>query len=142
MQTILVVVHLFLAIGLIGLVLMQHGKGADAGAAFGSGASGTVFGASGAANFLSRSTALLAMLFFITSLALAWSAMQTSEPAGLMDAAPVAASPPAKSKAEEVPIIPGQQTSANAVTAPVPEIPVTTPTTSESQIKEIPKVAE
>ena len=64
MQTILVVAHLFLAIGLIGLVLMQHGKGADAGAAFGSGASGTVFGAKGAANFLSRSTAVLAALFF------------------------------------------------------------------------------
>mgnify|MGYP003572980289 CR=1 FL=1 len=71
MQTILTILHLFLALGLIGMVLMQHGKGADAGAAFGSGASGTVFGAQGAANFLSRSTAVLATLFFVTSLALA-----------------------------------------------------------------------
>lgn len=75
MQTILTVVHLFLAIGLVGLVLMQHGKGADAGAAFGSGASGTVFGARGAANFLSRTTAILAILFFVTSVALGWFAM-------------------------------------------------------------------
>ena len=63
MQTILVVFHLFLALGLIGLVLMQHGKGCGCGCGFGSGASGTVFGASGAANFLSRATALLATLF-------------------------------------------------------------------------------
>ncbi|WP_039960014.1 preprotein translocase subunit SecG [Candidatus Endoriftia persephone] len=86
MQTILVVFHLFLAIGLIGLVLMQHGKGADAGAAFGSGASATVFGAQGSASFLSRATALLAALFFITSIALAVFASQKREPEGLMDA--------------------------------------------------------
>ncbi len=85
METILTVVHLFLAIGLVGLVLMQHGKGADAGAAFGSGASATVFGAQGSANFLSRATAVLATLFFITSLWLAYYAMQTTEQAGLMD---------------------------------------------------------
>jgi len=85
METILTVVHLFLAIGLVGLVLIQHGKGADAGAAFGSGASATVFGAQGSANFLSRATAVLATLFFITSLWLAYYAMQTTEQAGLMD---------------------------------------------------------
>lgn len=85
MQTILVIFHLFLALGLVGLVLMQHGKGADAGAAFGAGASGTVFGATGAANFLSRATAALATLFFITSMALAWFAMQVTEQKGLMD---------------------------------------------------------
>ncbi|MDF1529095.1 MAG: preprotein translocase subunit SecG, partial [Sedimenticola sp.] len=79
MHTVLVVVHLFLAVGVIGLVLMQHGKGADAGAAFGSGSSGTVFGAAGSANFLSRATAVLATLFFITSLAMAWYSMQSVE---------------------------------------------------------------
>ena len=72
MHTVLVVVQVVIAIGLIGLVLIQHGKGADAGAAFGSGASGTVFGARGAANFLSRATAWLAAAFFIASLALAY----------------------------------------------------------------------
>lgn len=84
MQTLLTVIHLFLAIGLIALVLMQHGKGADAGAAFGSGASGTVFGASGAGNFLSRSTAILATLFFITSIALGYFSMQKDTGADLM----------------------------------------------------------
>lgn len=76
METVLVVIHLLLAIGLVGLVLIQHGKGADMGAAFGSGASATVFGSAGAGNFLSRTTAVMAALFFLTSLALAWFAMQ------------------------------------------------------------------
>lgn len=87
MQTILTVVHLFLAIGLVGLVLIQHGKGADAGAAFGSGASATVFGAQGSASFLSRTTAVLAVLFFITSLALAYYASQVGHGKSLMEAA-------------------------------------------------------
>ena len=75
LQTVLTVVHLLLALGLIGLVLLQHGKGADAGAAFGSGASATVFGSRGSANFLSRTTGVLAAAFFATSLALAYFAM-------------------------------------------------------------------
>ena len=70
--TIVLLIHVFLAIGLIGLILLQHGKGADAGAAFGSGASATVFGAQGSASFLSRATKWLAIMFFITSGALAW----------------------------------------------------------------------
>jgi preprotein translocase subunit SecG len=65
-------VHVLAGLGVIGLVLMQHGKGADMGAAFGSGASGSLFGASGSANFLSRTTAVLATVFFITSLSLAY----------------------------------------------------------------------
>lgn len=69
---ILLIVQIIVALGVIGLVLVQHGKGADAGAAFGGGASGTVFGSRGAANFLSRSTAVLALVFFINSMALAW----------------------------------------------------------------------
>ena len=70
MHTLLLVVQIVLAIALIVLVLLQHGKGADAGAAFGSGASATVFGARGAGNFLSRTTAILATLFFANSLLL------------------------------------------------------------------------
>ncbi len=85
MQLILTVLHLVLAIGLISLVLLQHGKGADAGAAFGSGASSTVFGAQGSGSFLSRSTAIIAILFFVTSIALAYFAARVSEPGGLMD---------------------------------------------------------
>ncbi len=72
LNTLTMIVHLFLAVGIIGLVLLQRGKGADAGAGFGSGASGTVFGARGSASFLSRTTAIFATLFFITSLTLAY----------------------------------------------------------------------
>ncbi|QHS09550.1 preprotein translocase subunit SecG [Sinimarinibacterium sp. NLF-5-8] len=72
MHTALVIIQLLISIALLGLILLQHGKGADAGAAFGSGASGTVFGARGSANFMSRATAWLAGGFFITSLALAY----------------------------------------------------------------------
>ena len=81
----LIIVHVLLAIGIIGLVLLQQGKGADAGAAFGSGASGTVFGAQGSATFLTRATAVLASLFFATSLGLAivGDSRQSSE--GFMD---------------------------------------------------------
>ncbi|MEW7978141.1 MAG: preprotein translocase subunit SecG [Candidatus Sedimenticola endophacoides] len=100
MQTVLIVVHLFLSLGLIGLVLIQHGKGADAGAAFGSGASGTVFGAAGSANFLSRATALLASLFFVTSLTLAWFAMQSVERPGVMGGAEVQQSLPPQPDSE------------------------------------------
>lgn len=74
MDIVLHVVHVLAALGLIGLVLIQHGKGADAGASFGSGGSQTVFGSAGSANFLTRSTATLAAVFFVTSLALAWMA--------------------------------------------------------------------
>lgn len=77
--SILLVTELLLSIGLIVLILIQHGKGADAGAAFGSGASGTVFGAKGAGNFLSRTTAVLATLFFINCLALAFVVSQSNQ---------------------------------------------------------------
>ncbi|MEW8041347.1 MAG: preprotein translocase subunit SecG [Candidatus Thiodiazotropha endolucinida] len=86
MQTILTVFHIFLAVGLVGLILIQHGKGADMGAAFGSGASGTVFGAKGSASFLTRTTALLATLFFITSMVMAYFASQRNEQVGVMEA--------------------------------------------------------
>ncbi len=85
MQTILVVFHLFLAIGLIGLILIQHGKGADMGAAFGSGASGTVFGSKGSASFLTRLTAGLATLFFLTSMAMAYFATQRDDGSVVLD---------------------------------------------------------
>jgi len=71
MYQVIIVIHVLLGLGIIGLILMQQGKGADAGAAFGSGSAGSVFGAQGAASFLSRATAILATLFFITSLGLA-----------------------------------------------------------------------
>ncbi len=85
MYTVLLVVHVLVALGLVGLVLLQHGKGADAGAAFGSGSSSTVFGARGSASFLTRITAVLATAFFITSLSLAYLTTRGSEVGGKAD---------------------------------------------------------
>lgn len=79
MLTIITTFHILAALAIIALVLLQQGKGADAGAAFGAGGSGTVFGARGAASFLTRTTAALAVVFFLTSLGLAWLASQQVE---------------------------------------------------------------
>ncbi len=92
-HTIILVIHVLIAALIVGLVLMQRGKGADAGAAFGAGASGTVFGARGSANFLSRSTAVLASFFFATSLGLAYLGSQRQVPPSLLDAVPSATAP-------------------------------------------------
>ena len=72
MQTLILVLHILAAVGIVVLVLLQHGKGADMGAAFGSGSAGSLFGSAGAANFLSRTTAILAAVFFATSLGLTY----------------------------------------------------------------------
>lgn len=85
MYTALVIVQVLISIGLVTLILLQHGKGADAGAAFGAGASGTVFGARGSSNFLSRATAWLATGFFIVSLALAYLVQATSPDSSIID---------------------------------------------------------
>ena len=79
MEQAILIVHIFLTVGIVAFVLMQQGKGADAGASFGSGSSQTVFGSRGSANFLSQTTAILATAFFITSLGLAWYAKRQSE---------------------------------------------------------------
>lgn len=86
MYQVIIVVHVLLGLSVIGLVLMQQGKGADAGAAFGSGSSGSVFGAQGSASFLSRTTAVFATLFFATSLGLAVLVGYQGEQVDLMDA--------------------------------------------------------
>ena len=84
-----IIVHVLIAAVIIGLVLLQHGKGADMGSGFGGGASGSLFGATGSANFLSRTTAVLAAIFFATSLALAYLATQKPREAGsVVDRAP------------------------------------------------------
>jgi preprotein translocase subunit SecG len=79
-NSILLVVQVLLSISLIVLILMQHGKGADAGAAFGSGASATVFGARGSGNFMTRATTILAVLFFVVCLSLAYLSANRSSP--------------------------------------------------------------
>jgi len=95
--TLILIVHVITALGIIGLVLLQHGKGADVGAAFGSGASGSLFGATGSANFLSRTTAILAGVFFLSSLGLAYVANLRPQTVGsVMDTGtPVTAPAPA-----------------------------------------------
>ena len=85
-------VQMLAALGMIGLILIQHGKGADMGAAFGSGASGSLFGSSGSANFLSRTTGALAAVFFVTSLGLSYLAgAKAPASKSVMEGAPVSA---------------------------------------------------
>lgn len=92
LQTATIVFHVLIAAAIVGLVLLQRGKGADAGAGFGAGASGTVFGARGSASFLSRMTATLAALFIVTSLTLAYmSGRKPEEPTSVIDRVPAAA---------------------------------------------------
>jgi preprotein translocase subunit SecG len=125
MQTLVLVLHILAALGIVVLVLLQHGKGADMGAAFGSGSAGSLFGSAGAANFLSRTTAVLAAVFFLTSLGLTYfsapsrssgvieqmeipgtphKAAPAQQPAAPAPSAPAPAAPPAESgKSAEIP---------------------------------------
>jgi preprotein translocase subunit SecG len=105
LKTLIIVVQLLSALGVIGLVLLQHGKGADMGAAFGSGASGSLFGATGSANFLSRTTAVLAAVFFVTTLTLTYlGSYKPQTSAGVLGgAAPVPTSAPAAASAASAP---------------------------------------
>ena len=112
---VLVVVYVLVALAIIGLVLLQHGKGADMGSGFGGGTSGSLFGATGSANFLSRTTAVLATVFFALSLALAYIATHRGERSvggGVMDAvkqqqkAPVPEQKPAAQPGGESPPAP------------------------------------
>ncbi|MFP5344941.1 MAG: preprotein translocase subunit SecG [Gammaproteobacteria bacterium] len=101
MTTILLILDVVVALTLIALILLQHGKGADVGAAFGSGASQTVFGSQGSANFLTRTTAVLATLFFVISLTLAANSGKARQAPSVTDSAPAVTEP-----ASELPAIP------------------------------------
>lgn len=108
MFALVLTVHVVIGLAIIGLVLLQHGKGADMGAAFGSGASGSLFGATGSANFLSRTTGGLATVFFITSLTLTY--MATNKPAAptsVMEGVKPAVAP-VKGDAPAAPVLPPQ----------------------------------
>jgi preprotein translocase subunit SecG len=93
METLVLVIHVLAALGICGLVLLQHGKGADVGAAFGGGASGSLFGSTGAANFLSRATAAMAAVFFLTSMGLTYFSTRKPENKGVMATQPAPAKP-------------------------------------------------
>lgn len=124
MFTFIVVVQVLSALAIIGLVLLQHGKGADMGAAFGSGASGSLFGATGSSNFLSKSTAIAAAIFFAATLALAFVGNKRAPVSGgVMEALPAAPS-------STTPAVP-----APAANAPAPA----TPAGTAGQANQIPK---
>ncbi|MCQ4348171.1 preprotein translocase subunit SecG [Pseudomonas stutzeri] len=116
LETVVIVVHLLVALGLVGLVLLQQGKGADAGASFGAGASATVFGSQGSATFLSRFTAILAAVFFVTSLGLAFFAKDKADMlsrGGLPD--PAVLEVPSKPVADDVPVLDVQKPASSDV---------------------------
>jgi preprotein translocase subunit SecG len=122
----LVVLQVLAALAMIGLILVQHGKGADMGAAFGSGASGSLFGASGSANFLSRSTAVLAAVFFVATLSLAYfsNGQRASRPSGSVLDQPAAVAPAASAASNAVAAIPAStKASATAAKASAPQPP-------------------
>jgi preprotein translocase subunit SecG len=119
MDVLILVVHVIAALGIIGLVLLQHGKGADMGAAFGSGSSGSVFGSAGSANFMSRTTAILAVIFFISSIGLTVVGSKKAADKGLMTKE-VPTQPADSAQSQSLPA----QIPASPLTAPAPVVPV------------------
>lgn len=139
MKEIFYVAHVLISVGVVGLVLLQHGKGADAGAAFGAGASSTVFGSQGSSNFLSRSTAILATLFFFSSMFLAYLSSQAAKgPESVMQES-VTTQIPVEAPQDLPPIVPPAQESASDLPPAAPtseqpasDLPSVTPTSNES----------
>lgn len=121
LEALIVILHVATAGAVVVLVLLQQGKGADMGAAFGSGSAGSLFGASGSANFLSRSTAILATLFFATSLGLTYIATHGTERAGIM----IGPSKPAPAPAGQIPVptVPAPSGPVPVPSAPVDAVP-------------------
>ena len=120
LSSVILAVQMLAALAMIGLILMQHGKGADMGASFGGGSSGSLFGASGSANFLSRTTAALATVFFVTTLALAYlSNVRPASSGSVLEGAPITAPAPAQSSS--VPAAPAADTAVPAPAAPTAE---------------------
>ena len=135
MQTALLVVHILITLALIGLILIQRGKGADIGAAFGSGASNTVFGSQGSASFLTRTTAILATLFFITSLSLAYFTTQKVDKQSVTETtAPAVTVNPD----EQMPAT-TESTTSSDVPADVPDVPVSG--ADDKGVKSVPQPA-
>ncbi len=114
-STVVIVIQVIAALVIIGLVLLQHGKGADMGASFGSGASGSLFGATGSSNFLSKSTAIAVAIFFVSTLILTYLSGGKAPTAGVLDRVPVAASASASVPAAAA------SASANSQSAEIPK---------------------
>jgi len=133
LEPVVLVLHLLIAAAVCGFVLMQHGKGADMGAAFGSGASGSLFGAVGSANFLSRTTAILATIFFLTSIGLTFFGTLHGKPQGVMEQGVMEKTVPPP-KASDVPApagTPGEIPGSPSGAAPSPPAPSGTSTPGE-----------
>jgi preprotein translocase subunit SecG len=137
LTTLLIVVQVLSAIAIIVLVLLQHGKGADMGAAFGGGASGSLFGATGSANFLSRSTAAVATVFFIATLGLAYAGTAIKRPAasggGVMDSVPAPANTAPAPRDIPLPSAPG-----GSVPTPAPQGSAPGPTPAQPAVPAAP----
>jgi preprotein translocase subunit SecG len=139
LETVLLIVHLLIAVGICAFVLLQHGKGADMGAAFGSGASGSLFGASGSANFLSRTTAILAAVFFASSLGLTWFGSRHGATSGVMHQGVMEKSAP---KTSDVPAAPSAPPAAAPAADPAKAaapVKATPPAADGSKASEVPK---
>lgn len=137
LYNVLLIVLIVVSVAMIVLILMQQGKGADAGAAFGSGASGTVFGAQGSANFLSRTTGILATIFFLVALALAFLASgHTIKSGSIMSSTAV----PVEKKVEIVPAVPTSDVppapAANKIVSDVPPVTDKKPAADEKPVQE------
>jgi preprotein translocase subunit SecG len=143
LTTLLIVVQVLAAISIIVLVLIQHGKGADMGAAFGGGASGSLFGASGSANFLSRSTGAVATVFFLATLGLAYTGSAVKRPAtesgGVMGTVPQPPAAPAAPKDIPTSSTPAPQGAAPATTVPATPSAPPAPTGAAPKSTDIPK---
>jgi preprotein translocase subunit SecG len=129
--------HVLVALAIIGLVLLQHGKGADMGSGFGGGASSSLFGATGSANFLSRTTAILATVFFLTSLGLAYLANNHPRAAGgVLDAAKQQEAAPkdGKAAAKEGAKEPGKEVAKDAAKEPAKDAPKPAETSKPSEV--------
>ena len=135
METLVFVIHVLTALAIVGLVLLQHGKGADVGAAFGGGASGSIFGATGSANFLSRTTAILAVVFFLTSLGLTYFSTRKTEHKGVM----VAPTAPAQSGPGQIPVPGAPADKGPAAPAPVQAPAAGATPDSGSRAQDVPK---
>jgi preprotein translocase subunit SecG len=125
LYSILIIVHVLVAAGLVGIILLQHGKGADAGAAFGSGASATVFGSRGSSSFFSRFTGILATVFFLTSLTLFWLNINSVKEASVTEIVePPAITQPEETVPGDVPVVPDEASQATDTDIPaVPDMP-------------------
>ena len=136
LETLLLILHMLVAVAICGFVLLQHGKGADMGAAFGSGSSGSLFGAAGSANFLSRTTAILAAVFFASSLGLTWFGSHHVGSSSVMQQGVIEKTAP---KSSDIPAAPGAlpaappAPAADANKAPAP------PAADGSKSGEVPK---